>query len=109
MKDTTMVPGPGRRRRSSRRGGAAVEFALVMPRFMGLVMGALDYGYFFYSSQIVTNAAREGARAGVLANPGDTSGATSAATSWANNYMTANAVGCPPPGGTSCISVTTPT
>jgi hypothetical protein len=51
-------------RRHPEGGGAAVEFALVLPLFMALVMGALDYGYFFFSQQVVTNAAREGAGGG---------------------------------------------
>lgn len=46
------------------RGAAAVEFGLVLPLLMLVLMGILDWGYYFFVSQIVTNAAREGARAG---------------------------------------------
>ena len=45
---------------------AAVEFALVLPLLMLLVLGAVDWGYYFWVEQVVTNAAREGARAGTL-------------------------------------------
>jgi Flp pilus assembly protein TadG len=54
------------RTRHREGGTAAVEFALVIPLFTVLVMGAVDYGYYFFSDQVVTNAAREGARAGTL-------------------------------------------
>lgn len=102
-----------RPRRVASRGGAAVEFALVLPLFLLLVMGALDYGYYFFSSQIVTGAAREGARAGTLVNPGaaGASGtATANATTMAVTYMNNNGVTCPGGAGvSSCITVTIPT
>lgn len=94
-------------------GGAAVEFALVLPLFMLLVMGALDYGYFFFSSQIVTNAAREGARAGTLVNPTAPSASTTAgnnARAVALAYMNGNGVSCPGGAGDAmCIVPSFPT
>jgi len=33
---------------------------------MMIVLGSIDYGWFFYMDHVVTNAAREGARAGTL-------------------------------------------
>jgi Flp pilus assembly protein TadG len=50
------------------RGAAAVEFALVLPLLMLLVLGCVDWGYYFYIDQLVTNGAREGARAGAVAD-----------------------------------------
>ncbi len=47
-------------------GGAAVEFAIVLPVLLLLVLGAIDWGWYFFVEQVVTNAAREGARAGSL-------------------------------------------
>jgi Flp pilus assembly protein TadG len=82
--------------RDRTRGGAAVEFALVLPLFMALIMGALDYGYFFYEDQIVTNAVREGARAGTLVDPtipGASGQAQSNALSAATSYLTQNGLG----------------
>jgi Flp pilus assembly protein TadG len=90
--------------RDPRRGGAAVEFALVLPLFMALVMGALDYGYFFYVDQIVTNAAREGARGGTLVDPvsaGAQARASADAKAIAEAYMTRN--GLSPRGVTATI------
>ena len=96
--------------RDGRRGAAAVEFALVLPLFMTLVMGGVDYGYFFFSEQVVANAAREGARAGTLVDPGGQAPTTTAkstaiatATAWAQQYLTNNGVKCPG-GGSGCIS-----
>ena len=57
------------------RGAAAVEFALVAPLFIMLVMGMLDYGYYFYLDLICSNAAREAARQGAVAGTtGDATG-----------------------------------
>jgi Flp pilus assembly protein TadG len=92
--------------RNPQRGAAAVEFALVLPLFMALLMGTIDFGYFFYSTQIVTNAAREGARAGTLVPPADGAAtATATAGAAAAAYLTANGLGCPG-GGTGCITAT---
>lgn len=57
---------PFRPFRSIRRGAAALEFALVLPLLALLVLGGLDWGYYFFAEQVVVNAAREGARAGSL-------------------------------------------
>lgn len=52
------------------RGAAAVEFALLLPVVMALFMGALELGLVLYDKAVLTNATREGARAGiVLRNP----------------------------------------
>jgi Flp pilus assembly protein TadG len=65
-------------RRNRQRGVAAVEFALVLPLFLTMVLGAIDWGWFFYIDQLVTNCAREGARAGTLLPPRPTSTASQA-------------------------------
>lgn len=54
-------------RRSVSRGVAALEFALVLPLLLLFLLGAIDWGWFFYSKQVATSAAREGARAGSIA------------------------------------------
>lgn len=55
-----------RRCRKDARGAAAVEFAIVLPLLLMLVLGGLDWGYYFFIAQVTTNASREGARAGSL-------------------------------------------
>lgn len=54
----------GRRSRRS-RGQSLVEFALVVPVFLMIAFGTIDFGLAFDSSLTITNAAREGARYGV--------------------------------------------
>ena len=51
------------RRRRGERGGAAVEFALLVLPLMLVLLGILDYGFYFFVDLVATNAAREGARA----------------------------------------------
>ncbi len=55
-----------RSRRKKRRGAAVVEFAIVAPVFFLLVFGMIEYGRMVMVQQILTNAAREGARQAVL-------------------------------------------
>jgi Flp pilus assembly protein TadG len=50
------------RRRFQRRGVAIVEFALVLPFLLILLLGIWEIGRMVQISQIVNNAAREGAR-----------------------------------------------
>ena len=47
------------------RGSVAVEFAILVPIFLMLVFGIVDFGHAWYMTQMVTNASREGARYGV--------------------------------------------
>ena len=55
------------RKRSRReRGQALVEFALVVPIFLVLVFGIVDFGWALKSWITVTNASREGARFGAV-------------------------------------------
>jgi len=61
--------------RNSRRGTAAVEFALILPIVMILVLGCIDFGRFTHSYLAVTNAARAGAGFGSV-NPYTTASAT---------------------------------
>lgn len=50
----------------SERGAELIEFALVLPLLLLLVMGIVDFGFMFQRMEVVTNAAREGARLAVL-------------------------------------------
>jgi len=44
-----------------RRGASALEFALVLPLLITIVLGCVDFGRFAYTYIAVSNAAREGA------------------------------------------------
>lgn len=61
MKDDTATA-------SRERGAAAVEFALVAPLLVLLVLGSIEFGWFFFSQANVANAAREGAREMAISN-----------------------------------------
>jgi Flp pilus assembly protein TadG len=51
---------------NDQRGGALIEFAIVLPLLLLLVGGIVDFGILFYNKQVLTNASREGARAGIV-------------------------------------------
>lgn len=53
-------------RPGSERGNALVEFALVLPLLLLIFAGIVDFGFLFQRYEVITNAAREGARIGVL-------------------------------------------
>jgi Flp pilus assembly protein TadG len=54
------------RRLRSERGAELIEFALVLPLLMFIILGLVDFGFLFQRFEVVTNAAREGARMAVL-------------------------------------------
>lgn len=86
---------PRRRLRKRRIGAAAVEFAIVLPVFVILVFGMIEYGRMVMVQQVITNASREGARRAVL--DGAT---TSAVQSTVSSYLTNAAVN----GGSAAVS-----
>lgn len=57
-----------RRRFSSQRGASAVEFALILPLLAVITFGIIEFGVYLYNQQVITNASREGARAGIVAS-----------------------------------------
>lgn len=48
------------------RGASMVEFAIVLPLLLLLAFGAIEFGLLYYNKAIITNASREGARAGIV-------------------------------------------
>lgn len=50
-------------------GQALVEFALILPVILLLVVGMLEFARAWNLHQVMTDAAREGARRAVIANP----------------------------------------
>lgn len=57
-----------RRGLRSERGQALAEFALILPLFLLLIAGILEFGRAWNIQQAVTDATREGARRAVLAD-----------------------------------------
>lgn len=87
-----------RPRPPQRRGAAVVEMAFVMPVFVGIVLGIIEFGRGMMVGQVVTNAAREGARNAVI------DGSTNATVeSFIKTYLQ-NAVG--PGGGSASVTIT---
>jgi hypothetical protein len=66
-----LLPKPDLDATTRTRGQSLVEFALVLPIFFLVVAGMFDFGLGIYAELTLVNAAREGARIGVI-DPGDT-------------------------------------
>ncbi len=89
-------------------GASAVEFAIVLPVLVLFLFGIIEFGIYLYNKQVVTNASREGARAGIVAqDPRWTSAEiTDLVTRYSQNNLifydatrpppTVEAVGCRP-------------
>ncbi len=95
---------------SSERGAELVEFALIFPTLLLVVLGIMDFGFLFQRYEVVTAAAREGARVAVL--PGYTNADV---TTRVGQYLTAAGLTGTPtvnvgaaqviPVGSQCVSV----
>ena len=55
----------------SEKGAALVEAAIIMPVIMLISVGIFEFGRAYQTSQVLTNASREGARLAVLEGPTD--------------------------------------
>src|SRR2546428_9698739 len=63
-------------RRLNERGAVAAEFALLLPVILLILFGTIEFGMIMYSREVITNASREGARAGIVqVSPKPTAGA----------------------------------
>ena len=62
-------------RAAARRGVAAVEFAVILPLLLLLLVGIWELGRIIHVQQTINNAARDGARLGAQANVVSTTGA----------------------------------
>ncbi len=54
------------RRWGSERGAELIEMAIVLPLLLLVVLGIIDFGFLFQRYVVLTNAAMEGARVGIL-------------------------------------------
>jgi Flp pilus assembly protein TadG len=88
---TGAVGAPRRRQ----HGGAAVEFAIVLPLFCAVVFGTIDYGWYFYQRFTLAAAIRDGIRYGVtvpLASDPWTTAQTRAAADLASGAISSGSV-----------------
>lgn len=69
-------------RRRRRKGSNAVEFALTLPVLTVMILGLVDYGWFFLRQSLVVNSVREAMRYGAIQTPasGDATGDCSTCT-----------------------------
>ncbi|MDQ7981734.1 pilus assembly protein [Paraburkholderia sp. SARCC-3016] len=75
--------------RRASRGSAAIEFAILLPFLIMILVGIIDVNLIFYDSAILTNAVRAGARAGTVVQvpPLTTSQIVSVTTAYAQNNL----------------------
>jgi Flp pilus assembly protein TadG len=57
----------GLKNRQALQGAAVIEFALILPLLLLLLIGGIDMSLALYDKAVITNASREGARAGIVA------------------------------------------
>ncbi|NGZ02196.1 MAG: pilus assembly protein [Nitrospira sp. WS238] len=79
-----------RLRKQNDRGAVAAEFALLLPVFLLILFGIIEFGMLMYGREVVTNAAREGARAGIVQGPPKRT--IGEITTIANNYLTGTGI-----------------
>lgn len=90
------------RRDENRRGAVLVEMALVLPIFLAVVLGIIEFGRAMMVSQMITNAAREGTRMGIIDDETNTT-----VTDWIEDFLS-DAVGINPNDVTVTITVDNP-
>src|SRR5688572_12013556 len=93
---------PGRTAR--RRGSAIVEFAVVAPVLISLVLGIVEIGRVVMLAQVATNAAREGARYAVQGSAG-----TTTIDSYLRTYLSSAGLRSASGSGSSSVTVTVET
>jgi Flp pilus assembly protein TadG len=49
----------------NQKGTAIIELAIALPFILILLCGTIEFGALYYNKQIITNASREGVRAGI--------------------------------------------
>lgn len=92
------------------RGQALAEFAIILPVFFLLVAGMFDFGLGIYSDLTLVNAAREGARLGVI-DPGNTSNIESRVRALSGNLDQGRldvTVSCERPAGSAFVACANP-
>jgi Flp pilus assembly protein TadG len=77
-----------RRKFASQKGASAVEFALVLPLLIIITFGIIEFGIYLFNQQVITNASREGARAGIVATGGSSRVTQNAIEAVVLNYCT---------------------
>ncbi|MDA1251585.1 MAG: TadE/TadG family type IV pilus assembly protein [Planctomycetota bacterium] len=69
-------------RKRDRRGAAVVEMAMVLPIFVMVVLGIVEFGRAMMVGQMVTNAAREATRLAIVDGSSNSS-----VTAWVESFL----------------------
>jgi len=77
-------------RQQNERGAVAAEFALLLPVLLTILLAIIEFGMIMYGREIVTNATREGARAGITQGPPKLT--TGQIITIADNYLTGTGI-----------------
>ena len=72
-------------RKLNERGAVAAEFALLLPVLLTILFAIIEFGMIMYGRELVTNATREGARAGITQGPPKLTAGT--ITTISHNYL----------------------
>jgi Flp pilus assembly protein TadG len=75
------------KRMRSERGAALIEAAMIMPMILLIAVGIFEFGRAYQTTQVLTNAAREGARLAVINGSTD-----DAVTARVRSYMQAGSL-----------------
>lgn len=70
------------------KGVAAIEFAILLPVLLAILLGIINYGLLMFNQAVITNAAREGARWAAIHNSATVGGAC------ANSYSASPTDAC---------------
>jgi Flp pilus assembly protein TadG len=96
-----MVPITLRKTRAdAERGAALVEFALAVPLLLVVIAGIVDFGLVYQRYEVITNAAREGARLASLPGYDATDVEARVRAYVAQGLSMSNTSGVMPPSGT---------
>jgi Flp pilus assembly protein TadG len=111
MKWLRRKPSPPSSFSASEAGSVAVEFVVLFPLFLLIVVGIVEFGHLWYVDHVITNASREGARAAVVVPPSTVANrqtwAENQATTVINNYLNPAGSGSVIPGVTVATSFPT--
>ena len=94
MKWLRIRRGPPSPFQASEAGSVAVEFIILFPLFLLIVVGIVEFGHLWYVDHVITNASREGARAGVV-YPNTTAQGITAANKAVTAYLYPNGTSNP--------------
>jgi len=90
----------------SQKGQSLVEFALVLPVFVVILFGIMEFGRLWEISNILTSAAREGVRVAAVSEPDVEKAKTAAQAVLSAGYITNATITVSGPNSDSDVSVT---